>query len=116
MRDGAKGPKSGGAGPRNTPRKGLAGDGGGDIGTAMQFGISIILFTLFGSWLDRRFGTAPALLLVGMAVGAAAGFYSMYTKLTAREREAGRKGSGKAGPAGSRDDDAGGADERGEKP
>jgi F0F1-type ATP synthase assembly protein I len=73
---------------------------GGDLGTVMQFGISLILATLAGSWLDRKFGTSPALLLAGMVVGAAAGFYSMYRKLTAQERDkAGRqRGSGDAGP------------------
>ncbi len=59
----------------------------GDLGSVLQFGISIILFTLIGSWLDRKFGTSPVLLLVGMGLGAGAGFYSMYSKLTASERK-----------------------------
>jgi F0F1-type ATP synthase assembly protein I len=54
----------------------------------MQFGISIILFTLLGNWLDGKFNTSPGLLLAGMVIGATGGFYGMYRKLTAREREA----------------------------
>lgn len=39
----------------------------------VQFGLTIFLLTLFGIWLDRRFGTAPlftvALLLLGFVGG-----------------------------------------------
>jgi hypothetical protein len=86
MRDGEEGPTGRGPAPQKAPRRNLGSDG--DLGSVMQFGVAIVLFTLVGNWLDGKYGTSPALLLVGMGVGTAAGFYSMYRKLTARERQA----------------------------
>jgi ATP synthase protein I len=50
-------------------------------GVGLQFAASILLFLYAGQWLDRRFGTAPWGVLVGVLVGASAAFYSMYRKL-----------------------------------
>jgi ATP synthase protein I len=52
-------------------------------GLGLQFALAILLFTFLGQWLDRRFGTEPWLLLVGVFVGAGGGFYSIYRKLMA---------------------------------
>jgi F0F1-type ATP synthase assembly protein I len=41
-----------------------------------------------GQWLDRRLGTAPVFLLVGMLVGAGGSFYVMYTQLMRAQRRA----------------------------
>lgn len=75
---------------REKPRPNSAGrptaDEGGDIGAVMQFGLSIVLFTLLGRWLDTRFATSPLLTVLGTAVGAGGGFYSMYRRLTQSER------------------------------
>jgi len=59
-------------------------------GIGLQFAASIVLFLYAGQWVDRRWGTAPWGLLVGVLVGASAAFYSMYRRLMAdlrREEE-----------------------------
>ena len=50
-------------------------------GLGLQFAASILLFLYGGQWLDRRLGTAPWFLLIGVFVGAGAGFYSIYRRL-----------------------------------
>ena len=39
-----------------------------------------------GVWLDKRLGSTPWFTLIGVFVGAAGGFYSMYRKITASQR------------------------------
>jgi F0F1-type ATP synthase assembly protein I len=66
-------------------------------GVGVQFALAIVLFLFVGQWLDRRLGTAPVLLILGVFAGAGGGFYSMYRKLTAAQRQEGsaaRKGDG----------------------
>ncbi len=53
------------------------------LGLGLQFALAILLFVYLGQWLDRRFGTEPWLLLIGVFVGAGGGFYSIYRKLMA---------------------------------
>ena len=63
-------------------------------GVGLQFAASILLFLYAGQWVDRRFGTKPWGILIGVFVGAGAAFYSMYRQLMAdlrREEEAKRK-------------------------
>ena len=62
-------------------------------GVGLQFGASIILYLFIGQWLDRKLGTTPWLLIVGVFFGAGLGFYSMYRKLMAAQarEEAARK-------------------------
>jgi len=38
-------------------------------------------------WLDRKLGTSPFMLILGVFVGAGAGFYSLYRALTTTQRE-----------------------------
>lgn len=57
----------------------------------IQFAVSIILFLFAGQWVDRRFGTAPWGVLVGVFVGAGASFYSMYAKLMAAQERSDRR-------------------------
>ena len=81
---------------------GGAGSGDGPTGTSpavyaglgLQFALAILLFTFVGQWLDRRLGTEPWLLLVGVFTGAGGGFYSIYRRLMAdlRKEEARRRG------------------------
>ena len=52
-------------------------------GLGLQFALAILLFTFLGQWLDRRLGTEPWLLLVGVFMGAGGGFYSIYRRLMA---------------------------------
>ena len=62
-------------------------------GVGIQFAVSILLFLYVGQWLDRKLGTAPWLLIIGVFLGAGASFYSMYRKLMAAQArdEAARK-------------------------
>ena len=70
-------------------------------GVGLQFAVSILVFLYLGQWLDRKLGTAPWLLIVGVFLGAGASFYSMYRKLMAAQArdEAARKAR-KAPPGG----------------
>lgn len=55
-------------------------------GAGFQFAAAIIVFAFLGQWLDKRFGTDPWLLLLGVVLGASGGFYSMYRKLMSAEK------------------------------
>lgn len=58
---------------------------------AISFGITMIagIFMGFyaGGWLDRRFGTEPWLMLVGILAGVAIGFRSIWSELVALEKD-----------------------------
>jgi ATP synthase protein I len=77
-----------------------------------EFAVAILLGVFAGQWLDRRMGTAPWLVILGVAVGAAAGFYNLYRTLTTvRPRVASRDsrpGKGTGGPTGKADGEHGG--------
>ncbi len=60
-------------------------------GVGLQFAVSILLFVFAGQWLDRRLGTGPLFLILGVFLGAGGSFYSMYRKLMAAQK-ADRKG------------------------
>jgi ATP synthase protein I len=66
-------------------------------GLGLQFALSIIFFLYAGRWLDRRLGTEPWLLIVGVFTGAGAAFYSMYRTLMAdlRREEAEKSAAAK---------------------
>ena len=55
-------------------------------GIGLQFAFTILIFVFAGVWLDNRLGTSPWLLIVFVFVGAAGGFYSMYRRVTAAQR------------------------------
>ena len=44
----------------------------------LQFAMTIALFTGGGFWLDRKLGTTPLCLLIGLFLGFGAGFYHLY--------------------------------------
>jgi len=52
---------------------------------ALSFGITMIASLLIGyyggSWLDRKFGTSPFLMLAGVLVGVATSFYALLQEL-----------------------------------
>lgn len=54
-------------------------------GHGLTFAVSVLLFLKIGEWLDRKLGTAPWLLFIGVFVGAGASFYSMYRSLMAAQ-------------------------------
>jgi len=67
-----------------------AGDANGDsddltprsfAGAGIQFAVSLVIFLFGGQWVDRRFGTSPVFVLIGVLVGGGASFYSMYRRL-----------------------------------
>jgi F0F1-type ATP synthase assembly protein I len=51
-------------------------------GGGLEFAGAILVGLFGGQWLDRRLGTGPWLVVVGVFVGAAAGFVSLYRALT----------------------------------
>lgn len=57
------------------------------IGYGMSFAASTLLFLLGGHWLDGKLGTSPLLALLGMFVGAAAGFWSLYSHVSGIRNE-----------------------------
>jgi len=79
-----------GGGPASGPPGGTGPDEGTSItqfaGVGLQFALSILVFVYAGQWLDRKLGTAPWMLMLGVFLGAGASFYSVYRKLTAAQR------------------------------
>jgi F0F1-type ATP synthase assembly protein I len=76
------------AGPTGGKEAGSGSSSARFAGVGLQFALSILIFVYLGSWLDRRFGTAPWILLAALFFGAGGSFYSMYRKLmAAQERE-----------------------------
>lgn len=61
------------------------------LGVGLQFAGAILLFLFLGRWLDERLGTEPWLLLLGVLVGAVAGFISLYRQLVIAPRERDRR-------------------------
>jgi F0F1-type ATP synthase assembly protein I len=51
-------------------------------GAGIQFALAIVLFLLAGQWADRKLGTSPAFLLIGVFVGGSAAFYALYRRVT----------------------------------
>ena|SRR5687767_9746370 len=79
-------------------------------GLGLQFAVTILVSLWLGTWIDRKFGTAPVFLYVGVFLGAGAAFYSMYRQLMKnleREEQAKRARRGSAGGSAS-----GGPDDR----
>jgi F0F1-type ATP synthase assembly protein I len=68
--------------PRNRPSPWKLGGGGRYLGLGLQFGGAILLFLFAGQWVDRRLGSDPWGVLIGVFTGFGAGFYSIYRTLT----------------------------------
>ena len=70
--------------PRNAPP--AAGPGPAMYaGFGLQFVVALLVFLYIGQWLDRKLGTGPVFLLIGVFVGAGGAFYSMYRSVTAAQ-------------------------------
>lgn len=50
---------------------------------AFQYGISIVLCTLIGYWLDNKFNTGNILLISGVLLGSVGGFVNLIRALNA---------------------------------
>ena len=81
---GADGPSGGPSAP--TGKRRTSGSAAEFAGIGFQFAGAILLFLFAGQWLDRRLGTAPLFLIVGVFLGASAAFYGMYRRLMAAQR------------------------------
>ncbi|HEV7704954.1 MAG TPA: AtpZ/AtpI family protein [Gemmatimonadaceae bacterium] len=81
--------------PSSEREKARAGDGSNGpspaqfAGSGVQFVVAILLFLYLGKWLDAKLGTAPWLLMLGVFVGAGAGFYSFYRRIMAASKRNG---------------------------
>ena len=62
------------------------------VGYGMSWLIAMLLFAWGGLELDRRIGTTPALLILGILLGFAAGLYTLYVRAVA---EPANRGPGK---------------------
>jgi hypothetical protein len=73
------------------PERGPRGsdEGGASLGTyaghGLAFAVSVLLFLKLGEWADRKLGTSPWFLFIGVFLGAGASFYSMYRSLMAAQ-------------------------------
>jgi ATP synthase protein I len=47
------------------------------MGVGFQFVIVVLVFLFGGQWLDRKLGTGPWLMIAGLMVGGALGFWSL---------------------------------------
>jgi F0F1-type ATP synthase assembly protein I len=56
-------------------------------GAGIQFAAILIGGVFGGQWLDRRFGTAPVFLYVGVVTGAVGGFAALYLQLMRAQRD-----------------------------
>lgn len=73
-------------GPRRRGRQPIP-DAGQYASVGLQFGLGILVFTFAGSWLDRRLGTGPWLLLAGVLLGFGLSALWIYRQLVVRPRE-----------------------------
>ena len=51
------------------------------VGLGFELVVPLLLGLFGGQWLDRRFGTAPWLLLAGVGLGAVVGFLNLYRRV-----------------------------------
>jgi F0F1-type ATP synthase assembly protein I len=63
-------------------------------GAGLQLALTLVVALYGGQWLDRHFGSAPAFLYVGVALGAIGGMMALYRQLmrAVRDEEAARRG------------------------
>jgi ATP synthase protein I len=56
-------------------------------GAGIQFAAALVLFVFLGSWLDKRLGTSPLFVVLGVFVGGGGGFYSLYRKVVTAQKQ-----------------------------
>jgi ATP synthase protein I len=57
----------------------------------LQLALTVVVFFFLGRWLDGKFGTAPWLMLAGLALGVAGGMTAFLVKAFALGREEDRE-------------------------
>lgn len=68
------------------------------LNLGIEFAASFILCLFAGKWLDGKLGTAPYLMLAGLALGITVGFLNLYrTAMRLQEREKQDKNSAPSG-------------------
>lgn len=84
-----------GSGRPTPPRREAPGliSGAQFAGAGLQFAVTIVVFAFAGIWLDKHLGTSPWLVILGVFVGAAAGFFSIYRQLMHATRHDDDRGS-----------------------
>lgn len=55
-------------------------------GAGIQFAATLVLFIFLGNWLDKRYGTSPLFILIGVLVGGGGSFYSLYRKVSSVQK------------------------------
>jgi len=55
-------------------------------GAGIQFALAIVFFLLAGQWADRKLGTSPVFLLIGVFIGGTTAFYSLYRRVTKAQK------------------------------
>jgi len=81
---------------QQSSRKGLS--GGDFAGVGIQFVFAILVFLFAGQWLDNRLGTNGLFTIAGVFIGAGAGFFSMYRKISAAQKQDDEERSANRGP------------------
>ena len=66
------------------------GTGWAIVGAGFQLAFSIVLFMGLGYLVDRWLGSRPVFMLIGVAIGMAAGFYAFWMRVKAASRSGGR--------------------------
>jgi len=59
---------------------------------AFQYGVSIVLCTLGGYWLDNWLETGNIFLIIGVLFGSVAGFINLYRAVTYKKKTTGKDG------------------------
>lgn len=70
--------------------------------TALSFVGPVIVCLAAGIWLDRKFGTSPLFLLIGLFLGFGTGVYSVYRQVM--EQSGSGEASGATGVSSSEED------------
>ncbi|MDA1082069.1 MAG: AtpZ/AtpI family protein [Gemmatimonadetes bacterium] len=60
-------------------------------GLGLQFVVTILVCLFVGQWLDRKFGTTPWLLVVGVLFGAGLGMWMMIRTARSVSEESGER-------------------------
>jgi F0F1-type ATP synthase assembly protein I len=74
--------------PRDEGKVGRGyGTGYSIVGAGFALAFSILFFAWLGNFADKRFGTAPLFLLIGLGIGLGAGFYAFWLKISAAAKK-----------------------------